>query len=123
MLADRGLWTQARAAANQLVRRDPLNAAAQFTLGLILENAGERDEAREALRKAIYLDRSFALAHYHLGTLLQVAGDAASANRSFSTVLRLVHGKSPAEPLPHGDGITAQELGALAAMHLELAPK
>jgi chemotaxis protein methyltransferase CheR len=123
ILADRGNWKLARDAANQLVNDEPLNASAHFTLGLILEHGGENDAARDTLRKAIYLDRSFALAHYHLGILQQLSGDEASAGRSFSTVLRLVDSKPGTEPLPHGDGITAAELGDLAKMHLELSAK
>ncbi len=120
LLADSGRWDTALDEAEKLVEADPLNAAAQFTLGLILEHVKAHEQARTALRRAIYLDRGFALAHYHLGTSLAAAGDAASARRSFTNVLGLVASMPAAEPLPHGDGITAVELGDLAKMHLEL---
>jgi chemotaxis protein methyltransferase CheR len=120
LLADTGRWDTALSAADKLVGTEPLNAAAQFTLGLILEHDGLHDQARTALRRAIYLDRAFALAHYHLGASLQTTGDWAGAKRSFSNVVGLVGGVPPGEQVPHGDGITAQELRDLAKMHLEL---
>lgn len=120
LLADSGRWDKALDQAEKLVTADPLNSAAQFTLGLILEHAGSHENARAALRRAIYLDRGFALAHYNLGTSLAGAGDVASARRSFANVLGLVSSLPAAEPLPHGDGITAAELRDLARMHLEL---
>jgi chemotaxis protein methyltransferase CheR len=123
LLADSGHWDMARAAADQLVKAEPLNAAAHFTLGLILEHAGEHDQARTALGRAIYLDRAFALAHYHLGASLQATGDRMSARKSFRNVLGLVGIMPPSEPLPHGDGITAQELTDLAKMHMESMPE
>jgi len=97
-----------------------LNAAAQFTLGLILEHSGANREAREALRRAIYLDRSFVLAHYHLGASFQAEGDRAAARRSFNAVLRLARAMEPNEPMLHGDGITASEVIGLARMRLEM---
>ncbi len=119
LLADSGRWDTALTAADKLVAAEPLNAAAQFMLGLILEHNGHHEEARAALRRAIYLDRTFALAHYHLGASLQTTGDRASARKSFSNVLGLAGVIPQSQPIPHGDGITARELRDLARMHLE----
>jgi chemotaxis protein methyltransferase CheR len=123
LLADSGRWDTALSAADKLVVAEPLNAAAQFTLGLILEHNGHHDRARASLRRAIYLDRAFALAHYHLGASLQATGDNVGSKKSFSNVLGLVGVIPASQPVPHGDGITAQELSDLAKMHLELIAK
>ncbi|MBL8217103.1 MAG: tetratricopeptide repeat protein [Bryobacterales bacterium] len=118
-LADCGEWTKARDAAELLVHREPLHAAAHFTLGLILEQRGEWEQARDELRRAIYLDRGFVLAHYYLGLAQEQAGQREPANRSLTTALRLARGKAAGELLPHGDGITAGDLASLAQTHLE----
>ena len=120
LLADTGQWDAAFEAADRLVSKDPLDASAHFTLGLILEHSGSSQAACSALKRAIYLDRGLVMAHYHLATALNFTGDAKGARRSFTAVIRILEGLSPAEPLPHGDGITAQELRDLAKMHLEL---
>ncbi len=119
-LADRGEWEAATALCRKLLETDRLNAAAHFTLGLILEHAGSAEEAERSLRRSIYLDRGFVLAHYHLALLLQKTGAVAEARRTFGNVVELV-GKMAAEtPLEGGDGITAGELAESARLHLSL---
>jgi chemotaxis protein methyltransferase CheR len=120
LLADTGQWDAAFTAADRLVAADPLDASAQFTLGLILEHSGSGLAACAALKRAIYLDRGLVMAHYHLATALNDSGDTKGARRSFATVLRILSEMAPSEPMRHGDGITAQELSDLAKMHLEL---
>jgi chemotaxis protein methyltransferase CheR len=119
-LADRGSWHAATALGRQLAAREPLNAAAHFTLGLILESTQSCAEAKEALRRAIYLDRSFALAHFHLATCLQANGEAAQARKSFWNAIRLLDERSPDERLEHADGLTAADLKEMARLHLDL---
>lgn len=118
-LADRGEWQPAASVCKQLIEADPLNAAAHFTMGLILEHLGRASEAEGTLRRAIYLRRDFALAHYHLGICLQ-QGNPTQARKAFHNVLRLVQGQPDTETIEHGDGITAADLRDLARMHLEL---
>jgi chemotaxis protein methyltransferase CheR len=118
-LADRGEWSAAAALCRRLIASDSLNAAAHFTLGLILEHERAMPEAERCLRRAIYLNRAFALAHYHLGICLQ-QGSPAQAGKAFENVLRLLHGRAPDEVVEHGDGITVNELKDLAKMHLEV---
>lgn len=118
-MADRGEWNPAAALCRRLIAQNSLDAAAHFTLGLILEHTGAAAEAERSLRRAIYLNRGFALAHYHLGITLQ-QGSPAQARRSFENVLRLLHGHPAEEVVEHGDGITVAELGDLAKMHLEV---
>ena len=77
-------------------------------------------DAESVLRKAIYLDRSFALAHYHLASCLQSSGKSAPARKSFHNVIQLLSLRPPAERVEHGDGITVDDLKAMAKLHLEI---
>jgi chemotaxis protein methyltransferase CheR len=119
-MADRGEWDAAAAQCRKLIEADRLNAAAHFTLGLILEHAGSKEEAERSLRRSIYLDRGFLLAHYHLAVLLQRSGASADARRTFARVLELAAKQPPEKPLEGGDGITAGELAESARLHLSL---
>ncbi len=119
-LADRGEWNAAASICQELLSLDPLNAAAHFTLGLILAHTSSLEEAKTELRSAIYVDRRFALAYYHLGTLLQRSRSFPEARRSFRNVLQLLEGRAADDPLEHGDGIKVEELRALTRMHEEV---
>jgi chemotaxis protein methyltransferase CheR len=119
-LADRGEWREAAVLCRDVIDADALNAAAHFTLGLVLEHHGEAGQAERALRRAIYLDRRFALAHYHLGICLQTDAKAAQARKAFENALEILSASPDDEILEHGDGITVAELRDLTRMHLEL---
>lgn len=119
-LADRGEWQQAASLCRALLENDSLNAAAHFTLGLVLEHSGAAAEAEQSFKRTIYLDRLFALAHFHLGTLLARDKRLGQARRAFENVLDLLTARPDQELLEYGDGITAAQLKELAKMHLEL---
>lgn len=119
-LADRGAWHAAADLGRQLTAREPLSAAAHFTLGLILESTLSGPEASEALRRAIYLDRGFVLAHYHLATCLQTEGDHARARKSFQNALQLMDELAPGQRLEHADGLTVADLRDMARLHMEM---
>jgi chemotaxis protein methyltransferase CheR len=120
VLADRGHWDEAEENCRRLLGRQPLNAGAHLTLGLILEHRGDRPQAEASFRRAIYLQRNFVVAHYHLGVSLQASGDTKQARKSFQNVLDLLRGTSGEEAVSHGGGMTAAELAELADMHLRL---
>jgi chemotaxis protein methyltransferase CheR len=121
ILADTGHWDDAAAICQRILRTDTLNAAAHFTLALVLAHRGLAEEAVKQLRRTIYADGDFALAWYHLGTMLQSAGDRAGARKAFRNVRELLSGLPPDAPVEHGDGIQVEELRDLALMHHDLA--
>ncbi len=119
-LADRGSWQAAASLGKHLSEREPLSAAAHFTLGLILESIASPAEAERSLRRAVYLDRNFALAHYHLASCLQNGGKEAQARKSFQNVIQLLKDRPADERVEHGDGMTGADLSELAKLHLEI---
>ncbi len=120
-LADAGQWKAAAGICHRLIGSDSLNAAAHFTLGLVLEHSESSEEAQAAFRRAIYIERDFALAHYHLGLALQAGAKGALARKSFGNVMQLLGSVGDDDLVPYGDGVRAGELRELAAMHLESA--
>jgi len=121
VLADTGHWDDAAAICERILEKDSLNPAARFTLALVLAHRGLADEAVKELHSATDLDGDFALAWYHLGTMLQSAGDLHGARKAFRNVCDLLANIPPDEPIPHGDGIQAEELRELALLHSGLA--
>ncbi len=119
-LADRGSWQAAAALGKQLTEKEPLSAAAHFTLGLILETMASPGEAEFALRRAVYLDRNFALAHYHLANCLRNDGKEAQARKSFQNVIQLLRSRAADERVEHGDGMTVGDLRDLSELHLDI---
>lgn len=119
-LADSGKWQEAAQRCSALLASCTLDAAAYFTYALILEYSGRAADVQAALEHAIYLDRGFALAHYHLGLCLYRSRSFRRARRYFQNVIDLLRGRGAAEPVAHGDGITAAELAELARLHLAL---
>lgn len=118
MLADSGRREDGMDVCRKMIERNPLDAPAHYTLGLLLESSSVT-EAEAEFRRAIYLDRRFAVAHYHLGTCLQRRGELAAALKSFRNVLQILEGQAPDQPLKIGEGITVSELADLAKMHIE----
>ena len=117
VLADKGEWQAAEGICRELIRTEPLDAAAHFTLALVLAHTAGAAEAQNSLRRAIYLERGFALAHYHLGLSLHAAGDLDQARKAFQNVVELLRTAPEEEIVAHGDGIRAGELKDLADMH------
>jgi tetratricopeptide (TPR) repeat protein len=71
-----------------LLKRNPLDAEAQFALGLISLEAGQPDTAAAAFRRALYADPGFAVAAFTLGCALDALGDGGGALRAFEQALR-----------------------------------
>src|SRR3546814_13319342 len=82
-LADAGNWSEAVTAAEQGLKRHPLEPAAYYIYALIAEHGGSMAEAEDALGRAVYLDRSQAVVHYHLGRCQLRRGDRRAAQTSF----------------------------------------
>jgi chemotaxis protein methyltransferase CheR len=118
--ADSGAWEKASRCCEQLLEENNLKANVHFYRALVLEQMNKHQEAEVSLRRAIYLDRQSVLAHYYLGLFLQSRGDPKQAARSFENTLNLLQFRAGTDRFADADGITAAELGKLAAMHLEI---
>ncbi|MFC3675361.1 CheR family methyltransferase [Ferrovibrio xuzhouensis] len=118
-LADAGNWSEAATAAEQGLKRHPLEPAAYYIYALIAEHGGSMAEAEDALGRAVYLDRSQAVVHYHLGRCQLRRGDRRAAQKSFDNAIRLLAPRPVDWTVPFGDGLTAGELRDLLQIHLE----
>lgn len=122
-LADEGQWKEAARRCEHLLTHDRLNPSVHFFHALILEQMRHLAEAEQALRRAIYLDRTCVLAHYHLALLLGKAGQRDAAMQSLRNVQSLLSRMRPNDAITDGDGITAEELGQLVGMHVDVLQK
>ena len=119
-LADEGKWQAASAACEALLQDDCLNPAVHFYQGQILEHEARDTEAEQAYRRALYLDRTCVLAHYHIAMLLKKRGDRPAAMQSLRNVLRLLATMRADDPIPHSEGLVADDLNRLTQMQLKL---
>jgi chemotaxis protein methyltransferase CheR len=122
-LADEGNFLDAARACAQLLDHDRLNPVVHFYQALIMEQMRDHPDAEQAFRRAIYLDRAFVLAHYHLALLLARTGRRDSAAQSLRNVQRLLSGMDSNQQIADADGLTVNDLGQLADMHLGLWQK
>jgi chemotaxis protein methyltransferase CheR len=117
--AEEGKWIEASRCCDESIQTDRLNPSLYFYQALIVEQLGHYSESERALRRALYLDRNFVLAHYHLALLLRRAGNIEGALQSLNNVRDLLS-RMDQQQIADGDGITAEELGQLTAIQLEL---
>src|SRR3546814_19024158 len=73
-LADAGNWSEAVTAAEQGLKRYPLEPAAYYNYALIAEHGGSMAEAEDALGRAVSLEPRQADVTYHLGRCSWEAG-------------------------------------------------
>lgn len=71
-----------------MLKRNPLDAEAQFAYGLLSLEAGEPATAAVAFRRALYADPAFAIAAFTLGCALDALGDGNGAQRAYEQALR-----------------------------------
>jgi len=74
-----GMWEEAAAAWEQVVREEPENAAAWFNLGYCLHAAGRLEEAIEVHQKASRFEEFHGIALYNLGCAYALIGRADDA--------------------------------------------
>jgi chemotaxis protein methyltransferase CheR len=120
-LADFGDLAGAAEAAEDSIRKEPLDAGNAYLYAAILSELHRDEEAVAALRRALYLDRSFICAHLALGMALRRLHDDRGARRSFQNVLRLCATMDPRNILPFADGACAGHVAAAAASALSLS--
>ena len=109
-LAGAGRLAEALELADRLVEEDPMHASSHHLRAAVLSEAGDDAGAWDALSRAVYLDPAFVVAHVAIGTLARRTGRTAAARRAFRNALALLDGLPPAEPVPGGDGMTAEQL-------------
>jgi adenylate cyclase len=73
----------------EALARDPDNATAHFTLGVLRQMQNRLPEARAEYQTAIALDHNDAHAYFHLGQTLMYLGDPKAAVADFERALRL----------------------------------
>jgi TolB-like protein/Flp pilus assembly protein TadD len=116
LLANLGRLDEALALDEAIVRRDPVNVAALYNLGMDRRDAGQFDAAITSLRTVLSLSPGRGGAHFGLGVPLLLKGDAQGAlaeiERETSEVWKIV-GLSMAY---HALGRKADSDAALAAL-------
>jgi tetratricopeptide (TPR) repeat protein len=86
-----GRYSEAIAAYQAVLKRDPKNVDALTHLGFIVALGGHADTALETLDKALAVDPDYALAHYYRGQVLyEGKRDAAGAIKEWERFVALV---------------------------------
>jgi tetratricopeptide (TPR) repeat protein len=89
LMAER--YSEAIAAYQAVLKRDPRNVDALTHLGFIVALGGHADSALETIDKALAVDPNYALAHYYRGQVLYEAKqDTAGAIKEWERFLALV---------------------------------
>ena len=86
-----GRYSEAIAAYQAVLKRDPRNVDALTHLGFIVALGGHADTALETIDRALAIDPDYALAHYYRGQVLYEAKrDAAGAIKEWERFVALV---------------------------------
>jgi tetratricopeptide (TPR) repeat protein len=80
---------EARAAFEELLRRDPRDAEANYTLGAIAGQERRFDDALHHFRQTVQLQPDAVIAHCGLGAAYKAIGHFAEAERAFREAVRL----------------------------------
>jgi len=118
-LADAGNLPAAGELCRQALVRGPREPALHYYDGLIYHELGQLAPAEDAFRRAAYLDPDFIMAHYHLGLARLGQGKAAAGRREIRTAAVLAGTQASDRHLPHGAGLTGEDLKDLARLHLD----
>jgi chemotaxis protein methyltransferase CheR len=118
-LADAGNLPAAGELCRQALAQGPEEPALHYYAGLIHHALGQLAPAEDAFRRAAYLDPDFIMAHYHLGLARLDQGKAAAGRREIRTAAVLAGTQALDRHLPHGAGLTVEDLKDLARLHLE----
>ncbi|HEY3488796.1 MAG TPA: CheR family methyltransferase [Candidatus Deferrimicrobiaceae bacterium] len=118
--ADAGRFDEAAIHCRAALEADPMNPAAYYLYGVILQEKGDPTAAAREFRRAIYLDSDFVAPHISLGHLLHGSGHRPEASRYFSNALAIL-ARYPADEILRESGGTT--VGGLAAMIRSIAPE
>jgi chemotaxis protein methyltransferase CheR len=118
-LAESGKWQEAILSARELIAKEPLNAEAQYYLGLSHKELNHLADSREALRKCLFLDNKNWMAHLLSAGLWQREGQLERAKTHLAAILNGLAHIELAEVLPGTDGTTVGRMRALADSQLK----
>jgi chemotaxis protein methyltransferase CheR len=118
-LAESGKWQEAILSARELIAKEPLNAEAQYYLGLSHKELNHLADSREALRKCLFLDNKHWMAHLLSAGLWQREGQLERAKTHLAAILNGLANTELAEVLPGTDGTTVGRMRALADSQLK----
>ena len=82
---------------NECLRINPDDAEAHNNLGILLDDAGRKEEAETEYREALRLKPDYAGAHYNLGTLYSETGKKEAAKKELEIAKRLFEAQGRAE--------------------------
>jgi chemotaxis protein methyltransferase CheR len=117
-LTNSGQFEAAEAMCNDVITREPRNAAMLFLLGLCRAQQGDPNGAKERFIAASRADASFAMPRLHLGMLERRGGDRVRAQRELAHALTLLEWEDDARIALFGDGIGRAALVELCRAEL-----
>ncbi len=94
ILLNQGRAAEAKAACEEVIRREPVTVAGHYLLAIIHRTTGEEDQAVEMFRRVVYLRPDHALARFQLGELYAQRNDRDAARREYANALRLLQERS-----------------------------
>jgi predicted O-linked N-acetylglucosamine transferase (SPINDLY family) len=126
LLADMGRMAQARAALEELARKNPKSAAVHANLGALLRDQGDLPAARASLERALKLDAALAPARITLAMTLLDGADLDGAQRQLDELLDRDPAHAEGWMLRGRIGLARREFAAAEsalARAIELAPR
>ncbi len=107
-----GQANDALAECDRWLAADKLNAAAHYLRGALLMERSDHGPAHESLQRAAYLDPDYILAHIGMGHEALRRRETERAVKHFTNAHRLLADCARDEPIPGGDGLTAEQVAA-----------
>jgi chemotaxis protein methyltransferase CheR len=109
MEANAGRKEEAQRLANEVIKKDPLNADAYFILAILQQENGEPDQALTTFKKVLYLSPNHILAHFYLSNLYHKKGLVKEASRHRSLSIQLAGQLKPDDILFGSDGLSSSD--------------
>lgn len=117
--ANSGSLDDALPNALNAVETDKLNAKHHYLLAMIQLEQNALPEAQRSLQRVMYLDEMHIMAFFSSGHLAIQQDNISLAKKHFTQALHLLEGLSSDDPVPEGEGMTAQHLKELIGCALE----
>ncbi len=115
--ANLGNMIEAERWCKMAIAHDRLCLDAYYTLALVFQHHGQRDQAIEMMKKVVYIDRNDILGHFSLADLFHGIGQTALALKYLENARRLLEGRPMEELVPRSGDFT---VGRLAQTIVEL---
>jgi len=115
--ANLGNMPEAERWCKMAIAHDRLCLDAYYTLALVFQHHGQREQAIEMMKKVVYIDRNDILGHFSLADLFHASGQNALALKYLENTRRLLEGRPMEELVPRAGDFT---VGRLAQTVVEL---